>query len=179
MYEEYTRQPLPPKKYRELLGSALCVFNNICGARYHVVLTKNGIHTVSQLIQLFDSGAQLDGLGEKSQTYIRNLFAGMDVNILSAEDDVNFVFRFLGIKRDIKNLKIKYDVVRLLDVTYHDINFQKLNRNDFYMFLKKQKNIAVTLFNRFLNDYDNAVENIKLLRKDEKSIYLSRRFSLN
>ena len=28
MYESYTRQALPNKKYRELLGSALCVFNS-------------------------------------------------------------------------------------------------------------------------------------------------------
>lgn len=28
MYEEYSRQSLPAKKYRELLGSALCVFNS-------------------------------------------------------------------------------------------------------------------------------------------------------
>lgn len=27
MYENYTRQALPSKKYRELLGAALCVFN--------------------------------------------------------------------------------------------------------------------------------------------------------
>ena len=27
MYEPYTRQPLPSKEYRELLGTALCVFN--------------------------------------------------------------------------------------------------------------------------------------------------------
>lgn len=27
MYESYTRQALPEKRYRELLGSALCVFN--------------------------------------------------------------------------------------------------------------------------------------------------------
>lgn len=27
MYETYTRQPLPSKEYRELLGSAICVFN--------------------------------------------------------------------------------------------------------------------------------------------------------
>lgn len=27
MYEDYTRQALPSKKYRELLGSALCVFS--------------------------------------------------------------------------------------------------------------------------------------------------------
>ena len=28
MYEEYSRQALPSKKYRELLGAALCVFNS-------------------------------------------------------------------------------------------------------------------------------------------------------
>lgn len=28
MYEEYTRQALPEKDYRELLGSAICVFNS-------------------------------------------------------------------------------------------------------------------------------------------------------
>ena len=28
MYENYTRQSLPTKQYRELLGSAICVFNS-------------------------------------------------------------------------------------------------------------------------------------------------------
>ena len=28
MYEQYTRQALPSKEYRELLGSAICVFNS-------------------------------------------------------------------------------------------------------------------------------------------------------
>ena len=28
MDEQYTRQALPPKEYRELLGSAICVFNS-------------------------------------------------------------------------------------------------------------------------------------------------------
>lgn len=28
MYEDYTRQSLPSRKYRELLGSAICVFNS-------------------------------------------------------------------------------------------------------------------------------------------------------
>ncbi len=28
MYEKYTRQSLPSKRYRELLGSAICVFNS-------------------------------------------------------------------------------------------------------------------------------------------------------
>ncbi|MDJ1631111.1 hypothetical protein QNN00_15185 [Bacillus velezensis] len=28
MYEEYSKQSLPSRKYRELLGSAICVFNS-------------------------------------------------------------------------------------------------------------------------------------------------------
>ncbi|OCZ23264.1 selenium binding protein, partial [Acinetobacter pittii] len=28
MYESYTRQALPSKKYRELIGTAICVFNS-------------------------------------------------------------------------------------------------------------------------------------------------------
>ncbi len=28
MYEEYSRQALPSKEYRELLGTAVCVFNS-------------------------------------------------------------------------------------------------------------------------------------------------------
>ncbi len=28
MYEDYSRQALPSKRYRELLGSAICVFNS-------------------------------------------------------------------------------------------------------------------------------------------------------
>ena len=31
MYESYTRQSLPTKEYRELLGSAICVFNSNTG----------------------------------------------------------------------------------------------------------------------------------------------------
>ncbi|RYZ49424.1 MAG: selenium binding protein [Sphingobacteriales bacterium] len=36
MYDEYSRQALPPKKYRELLGSAICVFNS----NNHFVIEK-------------------------------------------------------------------------------------------------------------------------------------------
>ncbi|CAB1223424.1 hypothetical protein SFB21_3268 [Acinetobacter bouvetii] len=28
MYENYTRQALPSRKYRELIGTAICVFNS-------------------------------------------------------------------------------------------------------------------------------------------------------
>ena len=39
MYESYTRQALPPKEYRELLGTALCVFNS-----NNAFIIKNILH---------------------------------------------------------------------------------------------------------------------------------------
>ena len=40
MYESYTRQALPPKEYRELLGSALCVFSS-----NNAFVIENILHT--------------------------------------------------------------------------------------------------------------------------------------
>lgn len=38
MYESYTRQSLPKRSYRELLGSALCVFNSNNAFIIHTIL---------------------------------------------------------------------------------------------------------------------------------------------
>lgn len=43
MYENYTRQSLPTKEYRELLGSAICVFNSNTG-----FIIENLIHAKTQ-----------------------------------------------------------------------------------------------------------------------------------
>ena len=40
MYESYRRQALPPKEYRELLGTALCVFNS-----NNAFIIENILHT--------------------------------------------------------------------------------------------------------------------------------------
>lgn len=40
MYEDYTRQSLPSRKYRELLGSALCVYNS-----NNAFIIENILHT--------------------------------------------------------------------------------------------------------------------------------------
>ena len=40
MYESYTRQALPSKEYRELLGSAVCVFNS-----NNAFVIENILHT--------------------------------------------------------------------------------------------------------------------------------------
>ena len=38
MYEPYTRQSLPSKEYRELLGSALCVFSSNNGFKNNKIV---------------------------------------------------------------------------------------------------------------------------------------------
>lgn len=43
MYEDYTRQSLPNKKYREHLGTALCVFNS-----NNAFIIENILHTNSK-----------------------------------------------------------------------------------------------------------------------------------
>ena len=42
MYENYTRQSLPAKEYRELLGSAICVFNSNNSFIIENVLREDG-----------------------------------------------------------------------------------------------------------------------------------------
>ena len=44
MYEEYTRQSLPSKRYRELLGSAVCVFNSNNAFIIENILRKNSVN---------------------------------------------------------------------------------------------------------------------------------------
>ena len=52
MYERYTRQSLPSKNYRELIGTALCVFNSNNGFIIENILRvdTNGTYTWHQLI---------------------------------------------------------------------------------------------------------------------------------
>ena len=49
MYERYTRQALPSKEYRELLGSAICVFNS-----NNAFIIENILHTDSTTNNWYD-----------------------------------------------------------------------------------------------------------------------------
>ena len=48
MYENYTRQSLPTKEYRELLGSAICVFNS-----NNSFIIENILRAGSEIAQIF------------------------------------------------------------------------------------------------------------------------------
>ena len=52
MYEEYTQQALPEKQYRELLGSALCVFNSNNSFIIETVLRHSDNYSWYSLIDL-------------------------------------------------------------------------------------------------------------------------------
>ena len=80
MYESYTRQALPSKEYRELLGSAVCVFNS-----NNAFVIENILHTDSvnfNWYRLIDkkSGQLVDDI----KRTITNV-AGVDIEDLFSE----------------------------------------------------------------------------------------------
>lgn len=52
MYEDYSRQSLPSKKYRELLGSAICVFNSNNNFIIENIVRTDDSYTWHKLIDL-------------------------------------------------------------------------------------------------------------------------------
>lgn len=50
MYENYTRHSLPDKEYRELLGSAICVFNSNNSFIIENVLREDGEEIIIGMI---------------------------------------------------------------------------------------------------------------------------------
>lgn len=80
MYENYTRQALPSKSYRELLGSALCVFNSNNAFIIENILRSddNSQHHWHNLLDL-ESGKLATPIkktiNQKTDEAIANLFA--------------------------------------------------------------------------------------------------------
>ena len=79
MYEAYTRQALPSKEYRELLGSALCVFNSNNAFIIENVLRvdEHNQYDWYELIDLESGKLKIpikNTITEKSDENIANLF---------------------------------------------------------------------------------------------------------
>lgn len=74
MYEDYTRQSLPSRRYLELLGSAVCVFNSNNGFIIENVLRLD-IAGEYDWYKLTDkTSGQLLEISEKCGDEIKNLF---------------------------------------------------------------------------------------------------------
>ena len=69
MYENYTKQSLPSKSYRELLGSALCVFSS-----NNAFVIENILHTDSVKYNWYE-------LTDKMSGELKNTFESIDKTI--------------------------------------------------------------------------------------------------
>ena len=80
MYEKYTRQSLPPKEYRELLGTAICVFNSNNAFVIENILKNDDddVYNWHELIDLTSgelSSPIKETITKNSNTDITNLFS--------------------------------------------------------------------------------------------------------
>lgn len=81
MYEKYTRQSLPTKKYRELIGTAICVFNSNNSFIIENIL-KNDSNNEYNWYELIDqTSGKLISVIEKTISKI----AGKEISILFEE----------------------------------------------------------------------------------------------
>lgn len=74
MYEEYTRQSLPTRHYRELLGSAICVFNSNNGFIIENILRVDHTGEYDWYVLTDKMSGQLCELSATCGDDIKNLF---------------------------------------------------------------------------------------------------------
>lgn len=80
MYESYTRQALPSKEYRELLGSAICVFNS-----NNAFVIENILHTNNDDFDWFSLIDKESGKLRASIKATITAVAGDEIEVLFAE----------------------------------------------------------------------------------------------
>lgn len=82
MYENYTRQSLPTKEYRELLGSAICVFNSNNSFIIENILREDGGRNYSWYDLIDKTSGQLkaainDTITTKADSEIAQIFSDL------------------------------------------------------------------------------------------------------
>ena len=82
MYENYTRQSLPTKEYRELLGSAICVFNSNNSCIIENILREDGGRNYSWYDLIDKTSGQLkaainDTITTKAGSEIAQIFSDL------------------------------------------------------------------------------------------------------
>lgn len=82
MYENYTRQSLPTKEYRELLGSAICVFNSNNSFIIENILREDGERNYSWYDLIDKTSGQLkaainDTITTKAGSEIAQIFSDL------------------------------------------------------------------------------------------------------
>ncbi len=143
MYEKYSRQALPTKKYRELLGSALCVFN------------ANNSFIIENILHIDKEKYNWYKLIDKTSGNLKNAVKGA---IKEYDSDICLLFDDLIEKRN--------RIVHSFQITYH--NEQILATKDKE---NKQYIISEEFLLSFIRDNEMLCDRLyKLKKKIEEGV---------
>lgn len=137
MYESYTRQALPSKEYRELLGSAICVFNS-----NNAFVIENILHTNNDDFDWFS-------LIDKESGKLRNSIKATITAVAGDEIEVLFAEIVEMRNRIIHSFQITYDGEQILatKTKVADGNVQfKITEEYLRDFIKKNQRLSNLLY---------------------------------
>lgn len=137
MYESYTRQALPSKEYRELLGSAICVFNS-----NNAFVIENILHTNNDDFDWFS-------LIDKESGKLRNSIKATITAVAGDEIEVLFAEIVEMRNRIIHSFQITYDGEQILatKTKVADGNVQfKITEEYLRDFIKKNQLLSNLLY---------------------------------
>ncbi len=143
MYEKYSKQALPTKKYRELLGSALCVFN------------ANNSFIIENILHIDKEKYNWYNLIDKTSGSLKNIVKNA---IKKYDSDICLLFEDLIEKRN--------RIVHSFQITYH--NEQILATKDKE---NKQYIISEEFLLSFIRDNEMLCDRLyKLKQKIEEGV---------
>lgn len=143
MYESYSRQALPSKKYRELLGSALCVFNSNNGFIIENILSSDETDEYSwhQLIDC-TSGELSEPVKNTITKYSNTIIAKRFNELIAIRNRIMHSFQVTArIGSDLSD-----DVDNQILATKYKKGKQEYITEDFlFDFIKKNENLSSQL----------------------------------
>jgi len=140
MYEDYSRQSLPSKKYRELLGSAVCVFNSNNAFIIENILKNDSKNEYSWHILIDRTSGRLKKPIEKTITSQSNsVIAGAFAEIVDMRNRIMHSFQVTSYEKS-------DDVNGQILATKYEDGKQEIITIDFLLnFIKSNEELATKL----------------------------------
>lgn len=139
------------------------------------ILVRHNFQDLGQLIDILDLGTHLDGLGDKSLKLLKDKIECLGIKLLSVNDDINFLFRLLGINCDAYTLSNTTEIYKKLNLSFDTFDWH-FSRLDLMNFIKRQHEIAMNLSEKFSEINQGIMNNMEKLRKDDENIYIPGRY---
>jgi hypothetical protein len=133
MYENYSRQSLPARRYRELLGSAICVFNS------------NNQFVIENILCIDNSNYNWYELIDKTSGQLTKPI--LETITKNSDEEISSLFSNLVSKRNriIHSFQITYENEQILRTK--DKNHQQYNITEEYLleFIRENENLSSML----------------------------------